>query len=183
MCCQNIFHSRFSELLSWHQKKLSVGICMFRWRLGIRRTWECVLDTETNWLVIHHTRHWVDSLWPLSTRTYRWKLHYHSKMKTFSSFIFIFNFFYCFFFFLHFHSRKQSLIWITQTNYKIFKLISSQRPSILGFTAVAMVHINVLKLMMTQIAVLLITDVDNFSAFCRAIMLIALAIMFVSMQS
>lgn len=50
------------------------------------------------------------------------------------------------------------------------------------FAAVSMMHVYILKLMMTQITVFLITSVD-LSAFCRAIMLIALAIMFVAMQS
>lgn len=56
------------------------------------------------------------------------------------------------------------------------------RAAQLLFAAVSMVHVYVLKLMMTQITVLLITSVD-LSAFCCAVMLIALAVMFVAMQS
>lgn len=48
--------------------------------------------------------------------------------------------------------------------------------------AVSMVHVYVLKLMMSQIAMLCITSFD-FSTFCRAIMLIAFAVMLVPMQS
>lgn len=56
------------------------------------------------------------------------------------------------------------------------------RGAILLFAAVSMVHIYVLKLMMTQITVLWITSFD-FSTFCCAIMLIAFAVMLVPMQS
>lgn len=104
------------------------------------------------------------------------------KMKTFATYVYDFIII-LFFYFYFLSSRKQSPIRITQTNYTLmyFKLINSPRSALL-FAAVSMVHVYVLKLMVTQITVLLITSVD-LSAFCCAIMLIALAVMFVAMQS
>lgn len=54
---------------------------------------------------------------------------------------------------------------------------------VLFIAAVAMVHVYILKLMMTQIAEILITAIDNFSALGSAIMLIALTVVFIPMQS
>lgn len=182
MFCQNIFHSRFRNYYRDTRRDYqSVYICFVDvWESKEHgNAYKTQLDELARYSP-HSTMggFTVTAHAPTDGNCIiipKWK---HSR-RSYSLSIF----FYCFFFFLHFLSRKQSLIWITQTNYKIFKLINSQRSGILCFTAVAMVHIYVLKLMMTQIAVLLITDVDNFSAFCRAIMLIAFAIMFVSMQS